>query len=269
MTAWDRLTPWRQGHFLSACTVRTLHAVLGTEGDDAVAVVISHDCDLVQGPEVEPFVEVIVGRRILKPDGNFTHGKNPRRLHLRGQAGNNAVWIDLNATNRRMVPKEALADAIPDADLKIEVKERGTLQFWLAARYRRSAFPDEFDRRLAATGTATRLRKILKSEGTHILAVFFDLDEGEEPEKGDEKDTYSLAVDLVYSTAHDPLMAKSSAEGVRKRIEEAFRHCCYDQSTKTWRSIELSSCEPIADEAITYAMSLRLKRWNVDDISFR
>ena len=269
MTAWDRLTPWRQGYFLSDCTVSTLHALLGTEGDDAVALVVSHDCDLMQGPDVEPVVEVIVGRRILAPDGNFTHGKNPRRLHLQGQKGSDPVWIDLNATNRRMIPKEEFADAKPNEDLKIETKERNTLQFWLAARYRRSAFPDEFDRRLVETGIGARLRRILKSEGTHILAVFFDLDEGEERENVNEQDTYSLAVDLVYSTAHDSSTAQASAEEVQKKFEEAFQTCCYDQSTKTWRSIELSSCESIADEAITFAMSLRLKRWNVDDISFR
>ena len=178
MTNWDRLTPWRQGHFLSDHSVSCLHAILRIEGDDYVAIVVSHDCDLTQTPSVEPYLEVIVGKRMTAPNGNYTHGKNPRRLHLPAQGVDGPLWIDLNATKRCMVPKDMLANVNPSEEIEIDSKARNVLQFWLAARYRRSAFPDEFDRRLTNTGVGTRLRNILKSKGTHIVAVFFDVDEG-------------------------------------------------------------------------------------------
>jgi hypothetical protein len=40
------------------------------------------DSDITQDPEVEPSIEVIIGARVAAADGNLTHAKNPRRLHL-------------------------------------------------------------------------------------------------------------------------------------------------------------------------------------------
>ena len=52
-------------------------------------------------------------------------------------------------------------------------------------------------------------------------------------------------------------------------IITAFRERCFDQKTNKWREIELLECTPISDESLTYAMSLKLKRWNADHISLR
>jgi hypothetical protein len=43
----------------------------------------------------------------------------------------------------------------------------------------------------------------------------------------------------------------------------------FDNKAQRWSAIELLHCTPISDEALTYAMSLRLKRWNADYISLR
>jgi len=36
-----------------------------------------------------------------------------------------------------------------------------------------------------------------------------------------------------------------------------------------WKWIELAGCEPVSDEAMTYAMSTQLKRWNMDYLNLR
>jgi hypothetical protein len=74
--------PWRQGHVLPAASARELGLVHNEADDDPVALVISHDCDIVASNDKEPDCEVIPGRHIELPDGNFTNAKNPRRLHL-------------------------------------------------------------------------------------------------------------------------------------------------------------------------------------------
>ena len=71
-----------------------------------MAIVISHDCDLVQTPSVEPNVEIIVGRAIESPDGSFTYSKNPRKLHLECTAGTQRFLVELVATDKMAVPKE-------------------------------------------------------------------------------------------------------------------------------------------------------------------
>ena len=48
--------------------------------------------------------------------------------------------------------------------------------------------------------------------------------------------------------------------------------CDLTQSPETgagWQWIELLGCEPISDEAMTYAMSTQLKKWNMDYLSLR
>src|SRR3954447_794189 len=167
MAEWSRQTPWRQGQLLSD---EALKALLGKEPPDA-AIVISHDCDLAQSPEHEPLVELIVGRIVEKFDGNYTHAKNARRLHLPiGVDG--AVILDLTATQKIPVPKEALAAFQPDSSLRPSSTASATLQQWLALRYRRAAFPDEFDRRLSATKMADRLGGRVKTGGG-LFSGFF------------------------------------------------------------------------------------------------
>jgi len=225
---------------------------------------VSHDCDLAQDPNSEPAVEVIIGRRVDAADGNFTHGKNPRRLHVSAVEAGAAICVELTATARRSIPKQDLAGHAPSATILIDPTGRNTLQYWLAARYRRSAFPDAFDNYLTETGIARRMAKILEPLGNHILAVFFDVDGGIEREHEDADDPFSLSIDLLYSTDTDPAAAETAARTAAEAITAAFHDRCFDKKTNRWRAIELLGCTPISDEALTYAMSLRLKRWNAD-----
>jgi hypothetical protein len=268
MAAWDRRTPWRQGRILDADTVASLRLVPDADPARCVVVVVSHDCDLAQSPDREPVVEVIVGRLVDGPDGNFTHGKNPRRLHISVTEGGSVIWIELTATARRPVPKPDLCGHAPSATLRIDSSALDTLQYWLAARYRRSAFSDDFDRHLEDTGMARRLARILEPLGTHIVAVFFDVDEGMELEHEDD-DPFTLSIDLLYSTDFGSDAAEGAAQKAAEAITAAFRDRCFDKKTDRWRRIELLDCSPISDQALTYAMSRKLKRWNADYISLR
>jgi hypothetical protein len=269
MAEWERRTPWRQGHALAADTVAALSLRSQADSAHPVVVVVSHDCDLAQDPTNEPVVELIIGQRVDSADGNFTHGKNPRRLHVPGTDAGAAICIELMATARQSIPKRAIAGHLPSATVLIDSAGRNTLQYWLAARYRRSAFPDAFDSHLMATGVARRIAKILEPLGNHIVAVFFDVDEGIEREHANSNDPFTLSIDLLYSTDTDPTAAEAAAATAAESITAAFRGRCFDKATNKWRGIELLACTPISDQALTYAMSLRLKRWNADYISLR
>jgi hypothetical protein len=133
MADWDRRTPWRQGHVLSAETVAALGLVADQDPVDLLIVVVSHDCDLAQDPTVEPAVEVIIGCRVGKADGNLTHAKNPRRLHMLGADSGAATCVELKATARRSIAKRDLACHLPSDKVRIDPPARITLQHWLAA----------------------------------------------------------------------------------------------------------------------------------------
>lgn len=269
MAEWDRRTPWRQGHVLTAETVAALQLFPGEEPAHHLVVIVSHDCDLAQDPSSEPVVEVIVGHRVNSLDGNFTHGKNPRRLHLAAVDSGAKICIELMATARRPIPKQDLAGHLPSATVLLDPGARNVLQHWLAARYRRSAFPDAFDSYLVEMGVGRRMAKILEPLGNHIVAVFFDVDDGVDREHDNADDPFTLSIDLLYSTETNPAAAEAAARTAADAIAAAFRERCFDMATNKWRGIELVACTPVSDEALTYAMSLKLKRWNADHISLR
>lgn len=272
MADWDRDNPWRQGCLLTPETVQALDIKHHESPEATAIVVISHDCDLAQSCQGEPDVEVIVGRYVDEPQGNFTHAKNLRKLHLPYTRGSQQAVVELLANGKRTLPKEGqdgLADHQPDMNIKLGPEEQAILQSWLAARYRRAAFPDEFDRRLnEETGLREQLAKILKSHGMHIPAIFFDVDEGEEVKRNGADDVYTLSVYLLYSTQNDPDTAETDAQKAKAAIEAAFKKKCVNGKGK-WQWIELRECDILADTAMTYAQSLLFKKWQADHISFR
>lgn len=261
MAVWDNSTKWRQGHFLSADAISG--ARIG-EDTDCVVLVISHDCDLAQGPDVEPSVEAIVGRRLDRIDGNYTHAKNVRRLHLTASSG---LMVELTATQKVHIPKSTLSEYDPDPAHALSPNELVILQRWLSARYFRSAFADEFNNRLRRTGIEAALRKVASKHGNHIRGIFLDVDDGREVERSGEDDPYTLNVVLVYDTDHDALAAEREANDARQAIENAFNQNC--RSGWVWKEIELQSCEVMSDHAITFRQSLALKEWRSEHVSLK
>lgn len=268
MADWNRDTPWRQGHVLTNESIVALGVVRAEDVGTALAIVISHDCDLAQEPETEESVEIIVANRIDVANGNFTHAKNSRKLHLECSIDGATTYLDMQAQHKTRITKAALADHAPAANVVVKPEDRSILQRWLAARYRRSAFPDEFERRLNDTGVTKRITKIVEPLGKYLVAVFFDVDEGVERDRKGEKDLYVLRIDLLYSTEDDPAAAQDAAEKAAIAIAAAFRERCFD-AAGGWKWVELVGCEATSDEAMTYAMSTQLKRWNMDYLSLR
>ncbi len=268
MADWNRDTPWRQGHVLTNESSVALGVVPAEDAGTALAIVISHDCDLAQSSDTEPTVEIIVAKRVQAADGNFTHAKNSRRLHLKCAVDGTETYLDIRAQGKMTIEKSALADHAPAANVVLRPEDRSVLQRWLAARYRRAAFPDEFERRLNETGVAKRIAKIVEPLAQELVAVFFDVDDGTEQDRKGERDLYSLRIDLLYSTEDDPAVAQEAAEKAAAAIAAAFQEHCFD-AVAGWRWIELLGCEAISDEAMTYAMSTQLKRWNMDYLSLR
>ena len=251
MGEWKRDIPWRQGHLLDSDTIRALGMCNFQSPEKTAVIVVSHDCDLVQSIESEPNVEVIVGRLAEKADGNFTYSKNARKLHLEISQGNQVVVLELVSTEKQSISKKVLLGADPDPDLKIGQRGLEILQRWLAARYRRAAFSDEFDHRLKnATGMREKIRAILKRNGTHIDSIFFDVDNGEEVVHNGIDDPFKLVIYLVYGTETDEEVAISEAEQAAELIKKAFEEKCLKE--QCWQWIELVECIAIADSSLTF-----------------
>lgn len=270
MVVWDRGTSWRQGHVLTDNAAIELKVITKEQIEHgAIGIIISHDCDVVRDPETEPNVEIIVGNRVKKCDGNYTHAKNSRKLHLSVTENGQSIFLELNSTNKKSIPKGDLVPYQPDGAFKLLPVNIAILQNWLAARYLRSGFPEEFNLRLQKTRLDERLGKIIKPLGEHLIAIYLDVDKGEEINRTGSDDPYVLEIRLLYYTQYDPLLAEEAANKAAVAIWKAFREECFFSDKNVWRHIELVLCEGISDQAMTIAESRMLKKWNLDYLSLR
>jgi hypothetical protein len=265
MAEWSRATLWRQGHLLSADAVEALGLSHPTASERTLAIVASHDCDLAQAPINEPFVELLIGRTVDELDGNFTHAKVPRRLHL--MLGDEVPCLaEFEATAKVSIAKEALGEFAPRSESYLSPEGASTFQFWLASRYRRSAFPDEFEQRLKHQKLADKISKALKPHGDLISGIFFDVDEGREVTREGAEDLYTLDIYVLHPAEPDFAKAEAAATRSVEVISKAFTERLFNP-TRTWRYIELRACEVVGESVLTYQQFKQLKRWRLDYLS--
>ena len=267
MAEWNRDTPWRQGHLLSVNAIKDLGLHQSSTLDQTFVIVASHDCDLAQAPEAEPLVEVVVGRLVTEKDGNCTHAKNSRKLHVEFLSVV-FLWVEFEATAKRSIEKRVLNKFGPSVDAYLSPENLSIFQMWLASRYRRSAFPDEFERRLTSKEFKVheKIAKAVKPHGALIAGVFFDVYEGAEVNRDGLNDTYTLDITILHSADPDFDVAEKAANAAAKAIEKAFKEKFFDP-TKTWQHIELRSCDAISESVLTYQQFKNLKRWRLEHIS--
>lgn len=265
MADWDRDTPWRQGNLLGTDAVEALKLCHPESQEKTLVVVATHDCDLAQHPDAEPRIEVVVGR-LTDKEGNYAHAKSARRLHVEF-SGAASFWAEFDAIAKVSIAKTDLLPFLPRTDAHLTPENHATFQMWLASRYRRSAFPDEFERRLTQeTKLAEKIAKAVKPHGDLIAGVFLDVDEGEDVTRNGAADTYTLDITILHTAEPDFMAAEKAATAAAKSIETAFKEKLF-VPTKTWKHIELRSCEAVSESVMSYLEFKRLKRWRLDYIS--
>lgn len=262
----SRATPWRQGLVLEKHAAIDLGLIPPDAADDSVVVMVTHDCDIASDVSREPDVEVIVGQRISNL-GADTNAKAVRRLHISFDTSNGPVPVELHAASKVTRPKCAALAKPPRKDWKLAPEGLVTLQKWLAARYFRSAFADEFERRLKDKPAKLdrKIAKALHVPSEHILAVLFDVDGGVERLRNGPDDLYELHITLLYDSSTDEPAAYEAAQKAADAIEDSFERAFFEASK--WKNIKLLACVPVSDNAMTVAQSRLLKQWRLDYVS--
>lgn len=261
-----RDTPWRQGMVLDHSVATALKLTTQEEADHKIVVVVTHDCDLASDIAREPVVEVIVAQRIVKL-GADANAKTARRLHLEFETDGGAVALEFQATGKVVIRKVQVFASSPRLNWSLSPDGLVILQRWLASRYIRAAFADEFqDRMKAKPGKLDKkIVQALEEPGGHILAVYFDVDGGTEQHRTGPADVYELQIALLYDSTLDESAAYKVAEKAARAIEDAFAAAFC--ATGVWKSIRLESCMAVSDSAMTIAQSRLLKQWPLDHMS--
>jgi hypothetical protein len=262
---WDRQTPWRQGSVIDRDTLVTIGALPEESPADRVGVVISHDCDLaLDNIALEPLVEFIVGSAQPRRDGNYSWAKSTRTLQLDIKKAGEPALIELGANNKQVVGKELLAPYEPDRSYELEPRQLAALRDWLAARYNRTAFPDEFNKRLDASGAPEKLKKLLATSNDLISFVYFDL-MGRERDELPAGVPYDLTIVLVHFPGQEPEEAGDKAAGLVEKIEAALT----EKFAGGRSGIVYRGCAAISEEDIKLGQAQTLMRWRLDFITLK
>jgi len=268
-TIWTRDTPWRQGHVLTVDTIKSLGLSHPETPDSTCVVVISHDCDLANDAlQIEPDVEVIVGRHLPKGDGNFFWAKAPRTLHVDVLHNDTAAVVELVATAKQFISKKALAAFFPDAAYSFPGKSLSALRSWLGIRYNRAAFPDPFVDRLSQTKVDKRLAKIIEPVGNLLSAVYFDVDGGQEIDHSDGS-PYELKIVLAYPPGDDPEQAADDVEKLEIEISDLFEKKHFDQATGKWNGVALKQCMSISEDDLRVSRARLLTQWRLEYMTLK
>ncbi len=262
---WDRKTPWRQGNLIAVEDCIKLKLCSEVECEKILVIVASHDCDLTQSPDIEPGVEIIIGKVATEPNGNFSHAKNVRRLQVSFDCEAQVIG-DFEAIRKTSINKTYLIGLTPRSDLTLSPENATVFQLWLASRYRRSAFPDEFEDKLKNTKLAEKITKVVKPHGEDISGVFFDVDDGKEVARPKPEDTYQLDIVILYPAEPTPEKSQKAAEEVVQKIKATCKSILYEPFGK-WQHIELRYCDAFSEDVLTYKQLKHLKRWRLDHLS--
>lgn len=266
---WTRDTPWRQGHALPSKAAAAFGLSHHSHPDETLVLVVSHDCDLANANlDVEPDVEVIVGRALPKPDGNYAWGKTPKTLHLEVACDGVQVFVELQARRKVTLPKTALAAFAPREDFALDATGVAVLRSWLASRYSRAAFPDTFNRRLETTGFAKRLAKILAADGELISFIYFDLSGGDQQELP-EGMPYELTIVLVYPPGDEPLDTVDAVEEIVDKVTEAAEEKLFDRDGQPSELVHFKSCFAVSEQDIPVSRARLLMHWRLEHVTLK
>jgi hypothetical protein len=254
---WSRNTAWRQGSVLAQKDFQTVG--LTNAPDTALAVAVSHDCDIANDNlDAEPAVEFVFARILDQPNGNYTHGKNPRTLHLNYTHGEKFVALELIASGRLIVRKDKLEAVQPDETYKL-THSRQILQSWLAARYRRHALPNSLVDRLREV--FAYIEKKGKNNASGILSFRLSYDpENELP----LDEPYELSLNIVYITDEDK--NRTMSEEIARNLETEFSKLV--EKARSGKVI-LRRCEAVSEMEFTLRDMRDTVEYHLEHLSYR
>lgn len=248
---------WKQGSCLlinNASKVKATIQDVHVQLKEGLYIVLSQDCDILNNSlEKEPMVELVLTDRIEKCNAEFTSGKNPRRLHLISTG--NEICLEI-LPHRRLFISRTYLEVLHAEKITVSGQPLKVLVNWIAKRYRRPGFPNEFNTRIKSK--AEEIKQILSSKAKNTLGLFIRLSSENDlkPNK-----TYRVLVKMLvnkatYEAADELLEIEKGFDLILSLLDKV----------KGIKIIEGSQVQSMDD--ITMHDYQQLKQWDFDYISF-
>jgi len=253
---------WGLGRCFDESSAPELCALIPEEhrSEGVVFVVLTHDCSLIH-PKLkrEPYLEYVAAIPIDTPNAQNTEAKDIRCLHLPLSVSGEIKNFELQMAKRGFIDRSPIQHCSPSERVSLPADSRAILVRWLSNRYTTQTLPDAFDRRIKplVEGKKKPLRKLLcRSEATEMLGIYIDLD----PPYTDieDEESYQLTVLLLYKEG-----AFDSEYDLDKYAEEI--NICFARAD----GVDVKNVVALSEKDITVYRLRRMRRWQMDFISFR
>ncbi|MEW8228780.1 MAG: hypothetical protein AB2745_00495 [Candidatus Thiodiazotropha endolucinida] len=247
---------WQQGAIITCSDEICCSLGLPNDGCDTY-ILVSHSCDILAYKyKTEPLVEFVGGTYSKKENKSLSHRRHPRQLQIPVDGGEKP-FLTLNIKSRYFVDRRVLVE-VPASHITFSDRSMRELQMWMAARYRRTAFPDEFVDR--ASNALDAIREELEANGDQgVHSLYIHLNTFDELLKGQN---YEIV--LMGTTEED--LGEGGATSWRDAeefLEFVVAHI------KDSDGISVRHYELVAEDGITLSTLRRLKLMDFDYISHR
>lgn len=253
---------WRQGSVLPASLLNKLqrHGKLPKEFDTSsdVLVVVSQDCDVCNSRfDSEPWAELIVAKAVPEIRKQYRYGKHPRFIEFEAKQEDETLYFASSAHNRLRIDRRELALHSPRADLHLSPRTVRDMKHWIARRYIRDAFPDEFERRISKQKRRFEDKIFKKAGKGGLFTAIFVLTSEDELS---EAENYEVILWLTMTT--DDYESQENREAVEKlagQIANTMQEC---------EGIEVTDYEVKSEADMSLDDRRSFKRWDYDALSF-
>ncbi|MDF2417283.1 hypothetical protein GWP85_07090 [Acinetobacter beijerinckii] len=257
MRHWMENLGWLQGSVVKSEDVAKILELAGKSeltAQDIVLIVASGSCDIASLSD--PVVEFSIARSINAIDGNYNFNKNPRKIHCQLESASfHNINVELKAHEKIVINKNFIPQGIePNLEIKFSQKELNFYVDWLAARYKRPAFPTEFDRRIDQQWNRKKRKKVVSQVSSKLIGIYAKV----LPDKEiSEKENYSvnlLALVVPELTVED----KSNILEVINKYKEVMIAA----------KMDVVIGPTLTEDKIAVATLKQYKRFNLDDLSY-
>ena len=193
----------------------------------------------------------------------WKYGKDPRRLQFEVTHREEPLLLNVFPADRAFVDRISLAGLTPEATLTASSATVRLVTQWLAKRYSRPAFPDNFNRRLRPV--EKKIGPIFKANTKYIDQIFLRVDPADEELAGDEPYTVMLWLVMKDDLWRNEANKRQSAAAVEK-LKGLFLDT---EGKHLVAGIQLLECELKSESHVSLDDIRELKPWNYDYITHR
>jgi hypothetical protein len=226
-------------------------------------IVLSQSCDVVaRTVDQEPHVELLLCHPIAQPRAQFLDLRSTRQLDFRPNRGDHPdlILTAHAAHDRYIIPRSLLTRASPRADRRLSPESVRRLQAWIALRYSRAAWPNQFVSRIASAQKT--ILEALEGVGRHDVAeirVALAPNDRELP----SSESYRLAVFFVVDEE-----IWNSVPTERERVQAAFS--AFVAALGNCAGIELDDASSVVSGAeFSWQQMQMTDAWNFANLTWR